>query len=78
MNFKTNDGKSCTRLAVFYEQPNRFLYYTINGNPVEIADCLIDNDWYPDFINNNYATITFDETPSGDLLTWLQANATPI
>lgn len=25
----------------------------------------------------NYRTITFDEAPSGDLLTWLQANATP-
>ena len=24
-----------------------------------------------------YATVTFDEAPSGDLLTWLQANATP-
>lgn len=24
-----------------------------------------------------YATVTFDEAPSGDLLTWMQANATP-
>lgn len=78
MNFKTSDGKSYTGLKVISEQPNRILYYTINGNPVEVADCFRDNDWYPDFIDNNYAIITFDETPSGDLLTWLQANATPI
>lgn len=27
--------------------------------------------------NNGYRTITFSEPPTGDLLTWLQANATP-
>lgn len=27
--------------------------------------------------NQAYRTITFDEEPTGDLLTWLQANATP-
>lgn len=27
--------------------------------------------------NTDYATVTFDEAPSGDLLTWLEANATP-
>lgn len=25
-----------------------------------------------------YRTITFEEEPTGDLLTWLQANATPL
>ena len=27
--------------------------------------------------NQAYRTIIFDEEPTGDLLTWLQANATP-
>ena len=27
--------------------------------------------------NDAYRTITFDEEPTGDLLTWLEANATP-
>ena len=31
-----------------------------------------DSRWY-----GSYRTITFDEEPTGDLLTWLQANATP-
>lgn len=26
---------------------------------------------------NDTRTITFDEAPTGDLLTWLEANATP-
>lgn len=29
------------------------------------------------WLNNAYRTITFSEPPTGDLLTWLQANATP-
>ena len=31
------------------------------------------NEW----INQEYRTITFAEKPTGGLLTWLQANATP-
>lgn len=31
----------------------------------------------PGFWNTAYTTVTFDEAPSGDLLTWLEANATP-
>ena len=29
------------------------------------------------WMNQSYRTITFDEEPTGDLLTWLEANATP-
>lgn len=29
------------------------------------------------WVNESYRTITFETEPTGDLLTWLQANATP-
>lgn len=32
------------------------------------------NGW----VNEDYRTVTFDEEPTGDLLTFLQANATPL
>lgn len=32
---------------------------------------------YDFYWESAYATVTFDESPYGDLLTWLQANATP-
>lgn len=35
------------------------------------------NVYYYNWQNEAYRTVTFDEAPSGDLLTWLQANATP-
>ncbi len=36
-----------------------------------------DNDSKPaTWTNEAYRTITFEEEPTGDLLTWLQANAT--
>lgn len=33
--------------------------------------------YYYGWKDASYRTVTFDEAPSGDLLTWLQANATP-
>lgn len=35
------------------------------------------NVYYYNWQNEAYRTVIFDEAPSGDLLTWLQANATP-
>lgn len=35
------------------------------------------NVYYYSWTNEAYRTVTFDEAPSGDLLAWLQANATP-
>ena len=34
--------------------------------------------YYYSWKDASYRTVTFDEAPSGDLLTWLQANATPL
>ena len=39
----------------------------------ETRDLAYRNGWRGEV----YRTITFDELPTGDLLTWLQANATP-
>lgn len=47
------------------------LYYKPSSNR-SISAYTDEDGWV-----SNYKTVTFDEPPSGDLLTWLQANATP-
>ena len=49
---------------------NAYLYY----DEIEVADGAGSNRYT--FYNETYRTITFLESPTGDLLTWLQSNAT--
>ena len=78
VNFKTKDGKSCTKFKVITEQPDRYLYYTINGNDVPVAECKLDTNHCPVFSDDNYATITFDEIPTGTTLSWIKKIADPV
>ena len=78
INFKTKDGKSCTKFKVITEQPNRYLYYTINGNDVCVAECALVTNHCPVFSDSNNATITFDETPTGSTLSWIKTIADPV
>lgn len=64
-------GLSCQQLQV--GDVFGYLVYYSNGTAYR-AYSSKTNSWYN---GTNYRTITFDEAPSGDLLTWLQANATP-
>lgn len=51
-------------------------YKKSSGNSVYVAKQQKKGD-KATWNNQAYRTITFDEEPTGDLLTWLQANATP-
>lgn len=64
-------GLSCQQLQVG-DFAGYLVYYS--GGNAYLAYSSKANSWYN---GTNYRTITFEEAPSGDLLTWLQANATP-
>lgn len=64
-------GLSCQQLQVG-DFAGYLVYYS--GGNAYLAYSSKANSWYN---GPNYRTITFEEAPSGDLLTWLQANATP-
>lgn len=49
--------------------PDGISYYTDDTNDIMVCE---SGTW----INTAYRTITFETAPTGDLLTWLQANAT--
>lgn len=51
----------------------RTLIYCRHRESTETRELAYRNGWRGEV----YRTITFDELPTGDLLTWLQANATP-
>lgn len=52
-------------------------YKKSSGNSVYVAKQEGEGNNKATWTNQAYRTITFDEEPTGDLLTWLQANATP-
>ena len=50
-------------------------YYQLKYNDTKVAD--FDSDeTLTTWISQAYRTVTFETAPTGDLLTWLQANAT--
>ena len=49
------------------------LYFLYPEGQTKVASISNNNSVY--WLNTAYRTITFDEPPTGDLLTWLQANA---
>lgn len=65
-------GLSCRELQV--GDTFGYLVYYANSGSAYRAYSSKTNSWYNGY---NYRTITFDTEPTGDLLTWLQANATP-
>lgn len=69
INFTSNN----TQYTALQYKRGTLGYYTADGSLVDIADPEIDNT---SWTNNAYKTITFETAPTGDLLTWLQANGT--
>lgn len=53
------------------------IYRKASGNSIHVAEQERAGNNKVTWTNQAYRTITFDEEPTGDLLTWLQANATP-
>lgn len=62
-------GYPCTSI---YSTYNNNLFYTTPS-----LGSIMARDAAGNWNGEEYRTVTFDEAPSGDLLTWLQANATP-
>lgn len=76
LNFISN-GKNFTSIAIrIASVGSAYIKYnntTVNNITVNTLDTGIRGTAF--WINSTYRTITFLEPPTGDLLTWLQANA---
>ena len=68
----TSNGQKFTSIGTNRDYGPIVLYY----DNTEIAGYEPGTGVRYEFDNEAYRTITFDTTPTGDLLTWLQANAT--
>lgn len=71
----TSNSKTFTKIRINYEsRVTSFLQY----DSEEIASINYDIDagnWYTNWTNIAYRTITLASPATGDLLTWLQSNA---
>ena len=71
INFTSNN----TQYTALQYKRSTLGYYTADGSLIDIADADI-MDETTSWTNVAYKTITFNTVPTGDLLTWLQANGT--
>ena len=71
----TSNGQKFTSIAAVYDDSGTFMILRYDNNEVAGWDIYGGGDGF-EFENEAYRTITFDTPPTGDLLTWLQANAT--
>jgi hypothetical protein len=69
-----SNNKSFDSLICIQDRRYSVISYVTDATKKQIWDS--DGGW-AEISSQAYRTITFDEEPSGDLLTWLQANATP-
>lgn len=67
----SSNGKQFSRIV--FEEPGRFSQY-LYYDDLAVANAA-GSGYYHFVVDQAYRTITFDEPPTGDLLTWLQANA---
>lgn len=73
--YKANFVSNNTSYVRLQALGNRLAYYYLISNGAAESLQIAYNGY--SWLNENYRTITFDTEPTGDLLTWLQANATP-
>lgn len=74
------DGMTWNVNFVALGYPCTSIYSTYNNNLFYTTPSLggfVARDAAGNWTGEEYRTITFDEPPTGDFLTWLQANATP-
>lgn len=69
-----SNGESFDGLVCSQDRRYSVISYVTGATKKRVWDS--DGGW-AGVSSQAYRTITFDEAPSGDLLTWLQANATP-
>lgn len=74
------DGMTWNVNFVALGYPCTAIYSTFNNNLIYTAPSIGNiaaRDAAGNWSGEEYRTVTFDEPPTGDFLTWLQANATP-
>ena len=73
----TTDGSTPTHNVAFVSNDTNFTSITIGKKECLTYDSTIAYDWNElSWASQAYRTITFETAPTGDLLTWLQANGT--
>lgn len=76
----TSNGKRWRSFALSsanYAAGTSYFHYNTESTGSLKTVATIVNGPKTTWVNQAYRTITFDEEPTGDLLTWLEANATP-
>lgn len=76
INFVSNND-NCTGISIYkFEGAAIGIRYSgAHGSGALSPELVYGKQDNPRWINQAYRTITFNEAPTGDLLTWLQANA---
>lgn len=75
----SSGGEHYAALSAKYENSagdNCIMYWTDAAGTVKTRAYSLKGYSWTNWLNDT-RTITFDEAPTGDLLTWLEANATP-
>ena len=70
----TSNGQKFTSIGADYDAGS-FIILRYDNNEVAGYDTAVGDLVY-EFYNDAYRKLTFDTPPTGDLLTWLQTNAT--
>lgn len=71
----TSNGQKFTSIGANYDDPGTFMILRYDNNEVAGWDIYGGGAGF-EFDNEAYRKLTFDTPPTGELLTWLQANAT--
>lgn len=71
-NFTDGNNKSYT--GIYTNKSRAAMAYTKKGTTMHLEVYMSKRGW----IGNTYKKVTFEEEPTGDLLAFLQANATPL
>lgn len=75
INFESNNESYIT-IESLKDGFVRALKYNYKDSSSGVTTAYTDDDGYVSWSNQAYRTITFETAPTGDLLTWLQANGT--
>ena len=70
----TSNGQSFNSISV--TDPAATATYILSYDGLDVAGIDTGSSSAFDWIDDSYKTLVFDTPPTGDLLTWLQANAT--
>ena len=72
----TSNGQKFTSIGVDYDDSGTFMILRYDNNEVADWDIYGEGAGF-EFYNEVYRTVVFETVPTGELLTWLQANAVP-